>query len=596
MRTKRAVGKLLPVAVALVAILTGAIIVPGLGISAAAKSVAGQLLPGAQAPAEQSRFQPGTGGASSPNRITVEAGELQPAPVPASAAAWDTQWSQLLGIKVLATFDSSGPDAWSAKDHSLVYVTAEGPGYGAAAFGGAFLSGSNTTPGLAVIDGNTGQAVASAHYPLDKEPYSENHGLGASADGKWFYTQGQFQGKDALMIINARTLKVDKILSSRMHHGRVIRDANTGKDLMLIDGWGTFFTLDPSDDNRVVGAVDPADLKGSGYLGFGDPSGKWLLLSVRTGFNASGGVAVVDLKDWKVKARITTEDKDPIWVAFSDSGKFAYVSGGHESKVARIDMSKPNPAEWEVTGMTNAGTIGPYGLSLSWDEKLLVAIGKGEASHNQGITAGLIRPAVMQKPPGAGWGADVAGTVYTGCLRNDHGILHPDPDANEMWLSCNSSFENVVLDLAKLTVKARLPMPNGGSSHNGAFVSYKPDWTGELLSDTNGLHGSALQKKLQILGSASAPGQAAPQVQAPPAAGMSDQVAQGQEIFLKTAGGVGCASCHGVDALGMIGPNIRGRTASQITGALGRVEAMAFIKLTSEQIEAVAAYLATLTH
>lgn len=594
MSKKGLITKTLPAAVVLVTVLAVGLVLSGLRIGEVAANAARQVLPQAQAAAEHTRLQ-GAGRPSQPSRLVIQAGQLQEAlDASVSAAAWDTKWSELLGIKLLASFDSSGPDAWSAKDHPLVYVTSEGPGYGRPEFGGAFFSESSTTPGLAVIDGNTGEAVASAHYPTDSEPYNENHGLGASADGKWLYTQGKFQGNDALLIINARTLKLDKILKSRVHHARVIHDANTGKDLVLIDGWGTFFALDPTDDNKVVGAVDPRDLNGSGYLGFGDPSGKWLLLSVRTGFNSHGGVAVVDLKDWKVKARINTEDNDPIWVTFSDTGKASYVSNGHESKVAKIDMSAPNPAEWEVVGMSNAGTIGPYGLTLSWDEKLMVVIGKGEASHNQGITVGLVRPDLMQKPPGRGWGADVAGTVYTGCLRNDHGVLHPDPEANEVWLSCNSSFENVVLDLAKLQVKARLPMPNGGSTHNGAFVRYRADWTGELLSDTNGLQGSARQKKLQILNAKAAP--EAPKVAAPPAAGVSDLVAKGEQIFQKTAGGVGCASCHGIEATGMVGPNIRSRTAGQIASALQSVGAMSFMKLSAEEVEAVAAYLASFPH
>ena len=73
-------------------------------------------------------------------------------------------------------------------------------------------------------------------------------------------------------------------------------------------------------------------------------------------------------------------------------------------------------------------------------------------------------------------------------------------------------------------------------------------------------------------------------------------MARGEQIFQKTAGGVGCASCHGIEATGMVGPNIRGRTASQIASALGRVEAMSFIKLSSEEVEAVAAYLASFPH
>ena len=45
---------------------------------------------------------------------------------------------------------------------------------------------------------------------------------------------------------------------------------------------------------------------------------------------------------------------------------------------------------------------------------------------------------------------------------------------------------------------ATIPQPNGGSSHNGAFVHYAPDWTAELLSDTNGFYGSALEVKLEL--------------------------------------------------------------------------------------------------
>ena len=87
--------------------------------------------------------------------------------------------------------------------------------------------------------------------------------------------------------------------------------------------------------------------------------------------------------------------------------------------------------------------------------------------------------------------------------------MNPDPEANELWISCNSSFETVILDLSKEQtrgdfspegyVKARIPSPNGGSTHNGAFVAYNSDWTGRVQSDQNGLHDAALQTKRAIL-------------------------------------------------------------------------------------------------
>lgn len=456
----------------------------------------------------QAAEAPGASAAPLVNTV-VQVGQLQPAPSGAAPSGWETKWSRLLGIQLLAQLDSSGPDAWDAAAHPDVYVSAQGPGYGSAAFGGAFLSGSQKGPGVAIIDARSHKAVASTQYLVDGvDTYAENHGLAVSPDGKWFYTQGvnpasDLPGNAVVNVINARTLKIDQVLRSRMHHGKVIHDSFTNKDLVLIEGWGTFFALDPSDDNRVVGSVDPKDLAGSGYLAFGDPSGKYLLISVRTGFQESdGGIAVVSLDDWKVKARINTLDGSPIWVAFSADGKTAYVSDGHESKIAKLDISADNPSQWSVTGVASAGTVGPYGLTLSWDDKTIFAIGKGEASHNQGKTIGFTGPDLFVSPDKyQGWGTTM-GEIVTNCLRGDHAIINPDPALNEMWESCNSSFDNVIIDMGTQTVKAVIPQPNGGSSHNGAFVHYGPDWTGELLSDTNGFHGSAVKVKLDMVAKA----------------------------------------------------------------------------------------------
>jgi hypothetical protein len=46
-------------------------------------------------------------------------------------------------------------------------------------------------------------------------------------------------------------------------------------------------------------------------------------------------------------------------------------------------------------------------------------------------------------------------------------------------------------------------MPNGGSTHSGAFVKYA-GWNGEVLSDQNGLQGNALALKRKLLGMAGA--------------------------------------------------------------------------------------------
>jgi hypothetical protein len=216
---------------------------------------------------------------------------------------------------------------------------------------------------------------------------------------------------------------------------------------------------------------------------------------------SQGTVAIIDTETWEYVRNIGIEDPSPIFVAFAADGGTAYVTGGHHSIVAKIDMSEEDPADWEMVKFARAGTEGPYGLNLNWGDDLIVTIGKGEGSHNKGITVGLVDPRMVGN-------ARPLGEVYTACLRADHGIVNPDPEANELWISCNSSFETVVLDLSKTEtrgefspegyVKARIPSPNGGSTHNGAFVAYNSDWTGRLQSDQNGLHGAALQTKLDI--------------------------------------------------------------------------------------------------
>ena len=77
----------------------------------------------------------------------------------------------------------------------------------------------------------------------------------------------------------------------------------------------------------------------------------------------------------------------------------------------------------------------------------------------------------------------------------------------------------------------------------------------------------------------------------------SDLTAKGKLIFEKTAGGVGCAYCHGFDGRGQgpsgeAAPDNRGASEEKVRNALkGGVPLMSFIKLTDDEIKAVVAYL-----
>lgn len=64
---------------------------------------------------------------------------------------------------------------------------------------------------------------------------------------------------------------------------------------------------------------------------------------------------------------------------------------------------------------------------------------------------------------------------------------------------CNASQEIVVVDTKSYVVKSRIPMSNQGAVHGGVFVSYTQraggSIVGEVVSDQNGLHGSAREAR-----------------------------------------------------------------------------------------------------
>lgn len=78
----------------------------------------------------------------------------------------------------------------------------------------------------------------------------------------------------------------------------------------------------------------------------------------------------------------------------------------------------------------------------------------------------------------------------------------------------------------------------------------------------------------------------------PPAPNAGDLLEKGKLLYEKTAGGVGCASCHGLDGKGGGAPYIQGASKAQLRQALaGGAQAMTFIKLNDAEVDAVVAYL-----
>lgn len=418
-------------------------------------------------------------------------------------AAWENEWTEKVGIELEYDLDSSGPDAWDSKAHPLVFMTTEGPGYG------GLLSGV-TLPGLAIIDADTREVVASQNYDLLSWGWKnvfEPHGLGVSPDGQWIYlptgegsfttTTGGHAGR--FLVINARTLKIDKViqLSGQAHHAKSYVSPG-GEQRVMLYGWSQpLFVLDPGDDNRVVGSISHQEQGSEGYLYFASPDGDQIIGTGRyRSFDmrkhlTDNPIWIIDPESWHIKKFISVPDSAPVWVNFSSDSKHAYITGARNSIVMKLDMD-----QGKIVSEQRAGVDGPYGNHFGWDDRIIYTIGKGEESHNRGKMLGMVDAATMEVPS-----SRAMDQIYTGCVRGDHGTLHPDPEANELWISCNASFEVVVFDLDLKEVTARIPLPNGGSTHSGAFVFYPDGWAepGENLSDMNGLHGSALELKRKIV-------------------------------------------------------------------------------------------------
>src|SRR5687767_13785716 len=101
----------------------------------------------------------------------VQAGQLAPPPQAAQPTGWDTAESVRGRLRLLATYDSSGPDAWDASAHPLVYFTSEG------------VEGSVLKSGVQVIDAYSKTIVKAALFDLGEEVTENPHSVGLSPDG-----------------------------------------------------------------------------------------------------------------------------------------------------------------------------------------------------------------------------------------------------------------------------------------------------------------------------------------------------------------------------------------------------------------------------
>jgi len=460
----------------------------------------------------------------------AQTGQIQSAPSATQPSGWDTAESIRGGLKLVATFDSSGPDAWDVKAHPTVYVSSEGGVAFGAPTGAAALY-----PGLHLIDAYSKQVVASVNYNLGATV--SPHTAGVSPDGKWFYLEGarsvDTKTEIVVFVINARTLKIDKVLKQEsmyqgalrvqnLHHVTSFVDSKGNERVALEFGFGgtggPHFLLDPKSDNKVVKAITMDDTgypMGHPFLTV-DPTGKFLFVSIKLQAWADtthdvGGIAKINMENWAVTLIPGVGDHLIGMMATAD-GKFLYTNDAQNSVTYKIDLALN-----QVVAKTSSGVSGPYGLALTWDEKLLYTVGKGETGPNQGHVLGVIDTTTFRPASSTLLGVNQPIELGGNSRTVDHAFLHPDPKVNELWVSNMGGPETTILDLNTNKVIAHISTPHGGNTHSGAFIHYNADWTAAVLADHGGPKKDMLTTRAAMAKAAAASPTAVPATATPTA-------------------------------------------------------------------------------
>ena len=421
----------------------------------------------------------------------VQVGQAQPAPAGAVLEDWQTKEAAHAGIFLLETFDSSGPEAWSAADHPTVFVTSEGEGYG------GFISETYKGAGLQIIDAATKEHVASAEFNLGYEQHGEPHGMAVSPDGQWIYVPtadgdapwraGATGGR--LLVVNAKTLKIAQIIQTRggPHHVKAFTTPE-GEDRIIVELQGNgVILLDPSDDHKVTAAWTVEDFGAETYQADANPAGTHLYVNTHLGSRGIAtdllaAVAKIDLETGRM-TYITGVGKYTNGFAFTADGKFTYVADSITDHVFKIDNSTD-----KVVAKSMTGVPGPYNIELNDDETQLWIVGKGEMTFNLGGSVGLVNTQSMR----AVNAYDIGGQTI------DHNIFNP-ADSTEMWVTSSGTAEVIVFDTETREVKARIASANGGDTHSGAFVSYTADFVGTLQADNSGRRSAFLDQQLEAV-------------------------------------------------------------------------------------------------
>ena len=397
------------------------------------------------------------------------------------------QWAAHLGVKTVATFDDSGPSAWSPQPGETYFVSNSSTTWGA----------TNPKNSVVIINARTKKTEYVSSLPDEWSAGCGSHNIGVSSDAKYIYLPALCAKGAYTLVINASTMKVQKVIQSlgRPHHISNFRDPVTGKELILVidfnwnwTGSG-FYLLDPAQDNAVVGGMSNGDIQGTPYLVAQSPDYTKVLVGVTypvPGIREEGGLLVeVDPKTWTAKRALPVFD--PIGISITSDNKWAWVNSAGTAFAYKVDLEK-----WGVNKRIMTGP-GPWGNALSYDESKLYVADKGEGPGygQQGRTMTII---------------DTTYNIVTNAVvigrTTDH--VNLSPDGKELWATSNADRAIWVVDTETEQVKEVVKMPNDGDTHGGVFVRYFRSPDGKLQSEVVaeqgvGLYGSARNQQLALL-------------------------------------------------------------------------------------------------
>jgi DNA-binding beta-propeller fold protein YncE len=330
------------------------------------------------------------------------------------------------------------------------------------------------------IIGPSGQAPNPMGAPAMGAPAMGGEGMGMGM-GSVLRTPATLLKVDALTLQPIKQLAI----GGRLHHGQIFQDKYILMDTFISDPDGLdIFLFDPETD-EIVGGINSADLGGSNYTAYTDNEFIYVLMQPGGDGGAIGGangvaagnltvlrpywVTKIDPTNWEVVAEYPYSGYRGDWIIIDSNSENIYIPASGSSNVTKVNTST-GAVEWA----TATGT-GPYGGTLTADEKEIWISNKGEATGAIGRTLTVVDTASGRPME----------TVFSGYM-SDHVLLAPN--GKEMWVTSNGEGRIYVFDAATKEQLKVIDMPGRGDPHGLVWVNYDKDGNGKVVRDQGGFH------------------------------------------------------------------------------------------------------------